>query len=305
MPPPCLGDLDGRLVAAADEGGRSKGDPLRDWERLGRRDRLIRARQALADHAGDVNRFIALGGERPSGRQDNVEVAERLLAAGRTSEALDWVRRPSRPGLRAMDMGDVADASAGADLLDRRRVRVEIWILIALGQKDEAQDLRWRTFEASLDDEILHEYVANLPDFEEFEALVRAFAYAEAHQHRYRSLGFFLAWPRLELAAKLVVDHRDSWAGQHYGALVPAAKALEHDHPIAATVLYRALLDDILTRARAPAYGHGARYLEKLDDLASGGLTVAGLTSHESYRGGLRRAHGRKTAFWSTVDVAD
>lgn len=302
LPPAHLPDIDARLATAAGESGPRKGDALRDWERLGRRDRLIRARQAIADHAGDVDKFIALGSERPSGRQDNVEVAERLLMAGRATEALDWIRRPGRPGLRAMDMVDVADASAGTEVLDRRRVRLETRILIALGQKDAAQDLRWRTFEASLDAEILREYVAHLPDFGEFDALARAFAYSEAHPHRYRSLDFLLAWPRLDLAAKLVVDHREAWAGQHYGALVPAAEALEHDYPVAATVLYRALLDDILARARSPAYGHGARYLAKLDDLEPEGLAGAGLVDHESYRDSLRRAHGRKAGFWSIVD---
>jgi hypothetical protein len=34
-----------------------------------------------------------------------------------------------------------------------------------------------------------------------------------------------------------------------------AAETLEPDHPLAATILYRALLDDILNRARSPAYG--------------------------------------------------
>jgi hypothetical protein len=302
LPAACLSELDARLAMSTEESAPSKGDVAREWERLGRRDRLIRARQAIADRTGDVDRFIALGNERPSGRQDNLEVAERLLGAGRFTEALDWVRRPGRPGLRAMDMADVADASAGTDLLDRRRVRLEIRILIALGQKDAAQDLRWRTFEASLDDDILREYVAHLPDFEEFDALARAFAYAEAHPHRYRSLGFLLAWPRLDLAAKLVIDHRQTWAGQHYGALVPAAEALEHGYPVAATVLYRSLLDDILARARSPAYGHGARYLAKLDELETEGLADTGMTDHETYRTALRRAHGRKLGFWSIVD---
>ena len=201
-----------------------------------------------------------------------------------------------------MDMEDVADATGGTDMPDRMRVRLEIRILIALGHKDAAQDLRWRTFEASLNPEILREYIAHLPDFEEFDALARAFAYAEAHPHCYRSLDFFLTWPRLDLAAKLVIDHRETWTGQHYGALVPAAEALVHDHPVAATVLYRALLDDILTRARSPAYGHGARYLAKLDEHEPDELAAMGLTDHDTYRAGLRKAHGRKTGFWSIVD---
>ena len=48
-----------------------------------------------------------------------------------------------------------------------------------------------------------------------------------------------------------------------------ATEQLEPDHPVAATILYRALLDDILDRARSPAYRHAARYLEKLDALSA------------------------------------
>jgi hypothetical protein len=83
---------------------------------------------------------------------------------------------------------------------------------------------------------------------------------------------------------------------------VPAAEALEHDYPVAATVLYRSLLDDILARGRSPAYGHGARYLAKLDELETKGLAEAGVSDHETYRAALRRAHGRKAGFWSIVD---
>ncbi len=143
---------------------------------------------------------------------------------------------------------------------------------------------------------------AHLGDFEEFDALDCAFAYAAAHADQHRALDFFLSWPRLDLAAKLVLARRETWAGQHYGLLLPAAVALEHDHPATATVLYRALLDDILHRARSQAYGHAARYLARLDDLANGDLASAGLIDHDAYRAGLRRSHGRKTGFWSLVE---
>ena len=279
-----------------------QGDARRDWERLGRRDRLVRARQVIADARGDVDAFIALGSERPDGRQDAMAIASRLLAAGRPAEALDWVRRPASRGIRAMSMADLADHAAGTDLSDREQVRLEIRILIALGRKNEAQDLRWRTFEANLDADILRDYVAHLGDFEEFDAMERAFGYAAAHHDQHRALGFFLAWLRPDLAAKLVLAHRDTWAGQHYGLLVPAAEALEHDHLVAATVLYRALLDDILARARSPAYGHAARYLAKLGDLDTIDLGAEGLSGHEAYRAGLRRLHGRKTGFWTLVE---
>jgi hypothetical protein len=305
LQPVQLASIDAWLKATVHENGGSGGGTTRDWERLSRRDRLIRARQAIADREGDVDAFIALEQDRSGGRQDSMAVAERLLAAGRGEEALEWVRRPARRGLRAMDQEDIANATSGSDLLDRQRVRLEVRILMATGQRDAAQNLRWRTFEATLDDDMLREYVSHLPDFEDFDALERAFALAETHPHRYRSLGFFLAWPRIDLAAKLVLDHRGTWDGRHYGMLVPAAEALEHDHPAAATVLYRALIDDILARARSPAYGHAARYLAKLDAMSVGEVAAAGLSDHQAYRAELRRTHGRKSGFWNMVDERD
>ncbi len=75
-------------------------------------------------------------------------------------------------------------------------------------QKDTAQELRWRTFEASLDDGILRDYVADLPDFEELDALDRAFAQAEAHPHQYRSLGFLPACSRRSSSSSTAIPGR-------------------------------------------------------------------------------------------------
>ena len=225
LPAAGLADVDGRLAAAVTACAGPKGDARRDWERLGRRDRLVRARQDIADTRGDVDAYIALDSERQEGRQDAIAVAERLLTAGRPVEALDWIRRPAPRGLRAMTMADVADGSAGLDLGDRERVRLEIRILSTLGRKPEAQDLRWRTFESALDAEILRNYVAQLGDFEEFDALDRAFASAAAHADQHRALAFFLAWPRLDLAAKLVLARRNAWGRT---ALWPARAGCRH-----------------------------------------------------------------------------
>lgn len=146
----------------------------------------------------------------------------------------------------------------------------------------------------------MRDYLAHLPDFAEFDALDRAFAYAAAYPHHYTALAFFLAWPRRNLAAKLVLDQRERWEGRHYGALVPAAEALEEAHPEAATVLYRALIDDVLSRARSPAYGHAVRYLTRLDALADR-IKTSDLSDHTHYQAELSKAHGRKAAFWSLV----
>lgn len=198
---------------------------------------------------------------------------------------------------------DLGDGTAGFDSRERERVRLEIRILEAMGNRDAAQVLRWKSFEAILDAAMLRDYVAHLPDFEEFEALDRAFAHAARFPHRYAALAFFLSWPRLDLAAKLVLEHRDAWDGRHYDVLAPAAETLEGTEPRAAAVLlYRVLIDDILKRARSPAYGHAARYLARLDAIAAEREPLLPqLPGHEAYRAGLRQAHGRKTGFWSLV----
>ncbi len=254
-----------------------------------------------ADVTGDIDAFIELEAQRPEGARDNLAVAERLLQAGRGAEALQWARRPNRPGLRAMDRYDLADASGGIDVLERRRIGLEIRILAALGDREAAQELRWKTFQATLDVDLLREYVAKLPDFEDEDALNGAFADVAAHPHRYRALVFFLDWPRLDLGSKLVLDHVADWNGGYYEVLAPAAEALEHDHPVAATVLYRALIDDILAKGRSQTYGHAARYFTRLAFLDADGFTSHPLVDHHAYVDALTKAHGRKFGFWSLL----
>ncbi len=297
----CLTHADVLLAASLKEAEPAS---AHDWAGQSRRGSLVRVRQAIADQVGDVDAFIALERERSGRGPDAIEVAKRLLAAGRASEALDWIRKPVRPGLRVMSLDDVADGFSGTDLRDRARAELEVHILAALGQHDAAQDLRWRTFEATLDAEMLREHLKHLPDFEDAEALERAFAHAAARPERYGALEFFLSWPRLDLAAKLVVDHHGIWDGRHYTVLIPTAETLEHDHPVAAAIIYRALLDDVLARARSPAYGHAARHLARLDDLDADAIAALGRPVHSAYRTALKRYHGRKAEFWAAVDAA-
>ncbi len=281
--------------------------PIKDWDRNWKKraqaDRIICLRQAIADCRQDVDAFIALEKSRPVGYHNTIAIAERLCDAGRHSEALEWVRKRGRPGLKVMTYDDLADGSNPRDVPDLARTRLEIRILEAMGDRTPAQDLRWKTFETTLDIGILRDHIARLPDFAEFDVLDKAFAHAIGFEHKYRALAFFLNWPRLDLAAKLVVDRRADWEGRHYEALLAAAEALEPDHPLAATILYRALLDDILNRARSPAYGHAARYLEKLDALAAHGDAASSIDPHHAYRAALSQKHGRKSGFWSLVKV--
>jgi hypothetical protein len=55
--------------------------------------------------------FIALEKRRPDGHHNTMAIAERLCDAGRHSEALEWVRKRGRPGLKVMTYDNLADGS--------------------------------------------------------------------------------------------------------------------------------------------------------------------------------------------------
>ncbi|TWB27250.1 hypothetical protein FBZ91_13529 [Nitrospirillum viridazoti] len=283
-------------------------DPQRkDWEAAlakvgGDRAAPIEVRQALAEARGDMDAVMALEAQLPSWRQNPMRLAERLLAAGRHEDALRWIRTEDKPN--RLIVATTAELMAGT--LPRRgshpdKIRLEAKILDAMKDRATAQALRWRGFEATLDAGLLRDYIDKLDDFQEFDELDRAFAVVAACKDPHRALDFFIRWPRLDLAASLVFARRGEWRGAYYEVLSDAAVALEDGFPLAATVLYRVLLDDILGRGVSAAYGHGARYLARLGALASRIETYADLDNHTTYALRVRKDHGRKASFWSQV----
>jgi len=69
-----------------------------------------------------------------------------------------------------------------------------------------------------------------------------------------------------------------------------------------ATLIYRALLDDLLRRGYSRAYDHGVRYLRSLDRLAAGISDWRDHQTHDTYFAGLKAKHGRKYSFWNRYD---
>lgn len=263
-------------------------------------DSILAVRQAIAVARQTLDLYLQLEQRRPTWQQNPVRVAETLLAAGRLDDALAWVRREEgKSRCRVVAVGE--DSLPGGRLHDVERIALETRILDARNERAAAQKLRWECFAATLHPQMLRDYLRKLEDFIEYEEQERAFALADAFRNPTLALDFFIGWPRLDRAAALVRSRRANWDGRHYESLVPAAEALAEAHPLAATILYRALLADILARAKSPAYGHGARHLARLDALASDINDWDGLDPHDAYRLALCQSHGRKTGFWAQV----
>lgn len=255
--------------------------------------------QALALHQNDMDTFLKLEGDKPENRRDTLAVATLLHAAGRHEDALEWVRmRPSSMRLLPVN-GEIM--SVGPEYGARERRLLEAEILERLKRREDAQALRWREFAETYDPAVLRLYLSKLDDFAEFDEMDRAFALVDDASDIYAALEFFISWPKLDRAAALVLRHEASWEGRYYEDLAPAADALSEQQPLAATVLYRVLINDILRRGIGVAYPYAALYLVELERLLPHLPEDARLKHHDDFMDDLRRIHPKKYSFWSAV----
>lgn len=278
---------------------------LKAWDKLlktqkAQCDNFRIVRQSIAEATGNVDHYVALELEKPEWQQNTVRVAEKLLAAGRLDEALEWVRRERKNGIRVMTTADLIK-DRPPQLYRTDQITLEARILEAQQNLPAAQALRWSFFEKTLNISMLRDYVRKLDDFLEDDELERAFAIVDAFVDADTALDFFIEWPKLERANRLVLAKQNQWDGRYYDSLANAAVILREKYPLSASILYRALLDDILGRGKSAAYGHGARYWEELALLASEISDWGETESHELYAAKIKKAHVRKTGFWAVV----
>ncbi len=112
--------------------------------------------------------------------------------------------------------------------------------------------------------------------------------------------GFLIETGRVDDAETYIIAYAKQLNGDFYSTLLELAKAmLKHDRLVAASVIYRALLDSILARAKSKYYHHGVSYLKKLDSLAQKVREWKEIDPHSLYLQNLRQKHKLKSSFWS------
>lgn len=250
--------------------------------------RLIKqSLQEIAAAEGDTDAYVAQYSAVELTRPHiAAEVAELHLSEGR-----------AEAGLAVL---------TGADLSQRREDDLRwdtayIACLLGMERLEEAQTHRWSVFCATLDAGVLRDYLKVLPDFEDVEVEDEAKAHALQFDDMATSLRFFLDWPDLIFAAKLVEDRAEELDGNHYQLLTPAAEALRDRHPRAAVLLWRAMIDHVLGEGRTTRYGHAADHL--MDCIAADlELTDYGrFPAHADFESYLRTRHKHKSSFWARV----
>ncbi|SMX50017.1 DUF6880 family protein [Maliponia aquimaris] len=266
---------------------RRRSDLARD-----NRDRTARIiLQDVADLQGDVDAWLArYTAEQLTFHTIAPQAAQRLLAAGRPGDALRLVQN----SLARQETGDRWFDTPDLDA-------VQFDCLEALGEEDALRAALWSRFEARLCAPTLRRYLARLPDFEDDEALLTAQAKVLAFPDVITALAFCLSWPDAALAARLVLSRAEELDGDAYEILTPAAETLAPEHPLAAVLVWRAMIRFALEKARSGRYGHAARHLASCVQADQAIVDYGEHPDHQAFVAALRTAHGRKSAFWSRV----
>ena len=183
----------------------------------------------LADAAGDIGAFRATcGDDALKSAPVAVELAQRYLAAGQVEEAGQALRAaaPTAAG-RGKPVVDFAWETLWIDYLERS------------GREEEAQAVRWESFERTLSAERARAFIARLADFDDVEAETRAFDIASAARDFRQGLAFLIDWPALPEAARMIERRSDEVQVDPGIAEFWAAK-LRRRFPKAAGILLRA-----------------------------------------------------------------
>ncbi len=217
-----------------------------------------------------------------------VDIARVYLESGDARTARSWLERiPESESFQAHE---------------RDALLLEVYGQLHDGKK--RTEVAWRVFKRSRSEESLQELLAVIgPDQRERVVADEVGLMLTEEDLSLSDLTFLIELGRLSGAEDYLLQRADRIDGDLYGCLLPPAEALDAGgRPLAATLIYRALLDSILERAQSRIYSHGVRYLKKLDALAKSISDWHGLEDHAAYTARLRDNHIRKRAFWSRYE---
>ncbi|MER0239796.1 DUF6880 family protein [Fulvimarina sp. MAC8] len=263
-----------------------------EFEAFSKRHRSDTALRAIADAEGDVDDFVARHSElERTVPSVAAEIADRLLQAGRSEDALE-----------ALSGVLESPEEIVTDFIEPEWEAAYIAALQAAGRPADAQAFRWLCFEKRLDVQMLKDYIARLPEFEDVETEAKVLASVGDREDPHDALGFFIEWPDLKRSADLVLDPERAWNGDLYHLLTPASERLSPSHPLAATRLLRAMIDFTLDEGRSSRYKHAARHLGECERLAAEIADFGFMEDHAAFVERLRQVHGRKRGFWNRVD---
>lgn len=215
-------------------------------------------------------------------------IAERLIRAGDLEGAAAALDR-ANPHASATSRGGKLSGAAPNDPGVQAWERVRIDLLEASGQGEAAQAARWEIFEQTLSIETLKAYLSRLADFDDVVAVDRAVEHALTHRPITAALRFLVEWSALEAASRLVLTRAGEIDGMAVEVLELAARRLETRFPLAASLVLRAMVQDVARFAQTGLYDRAQVWLMEAASLS---VQISDLGEHESHEAFAARIAG-------------
>ena len=117
-------------------------------------------------------------------------------------------------------------------------------------------------------------------------------------------MSFLVQIQEFEEVAKFVHARFNELNGRQYYTLRPAADLLQNTDPIAATLLYRKMIEPVLDETKSKYYNYAAKDLVTCGVLNSKIANWGTLQNHGEYLKVIETKHKRKISFWSEYKSA-
>jgi len=247
--------------------------------------------KSIADCQNDVEAYInacLLTTDKLSA-YEHLEVARRFIKQWKGKEALQWINE--------IDLTQNPNRNN-----DYHQLKIQAFELS--GEYDKAQQERLTWFEESLYPDVYGQILSHAkPEFKESFKLK---AIEQAFNFKYTStaLEFLIQAQEFEEAIKFTYLKLDQINGEQYHTLRPAADIFRKIDPLAATLLYRKMLQSIVDRAKSKYYNYAAKDLITCKNLSSEITNWGIYDDHDKYLQVLQVTHKRKVGFWREYEIA-
>lgn len=251
--------------------------------------KISRGLKSIADCRNNVDEYIQacrLNGAPIA--YDHLDIAKRLMNHWRAEEALQWLERmdiPSNHGWEA------------------QRLNLKIQALELNGDYALAQEERISWFDKSLSPELYGEVLKHskeeLKELIKVDAVLKALKFNEPHA----ALSFLIKTQEFEAAGKLIRQRLKELHGRDYSVLRSAAEILEESDPLAATLLYRKMMEAILEEAKYKYYNYAAKDYIRCGLLSTNIVKWEEFQSHDEFSTKLKEKHKRKSGFWDIYQI--
>lgn len=218
-----------------------------------------------------------------------MDIASTYFKSGDASKALEWIHRvPQDEGFQAAERDELL-----------------LKIFMKLKQKKEQEKVAWRMFRRRRSQSTLKRLLDVIGQEKREEVIAESLEeIVNESSLSHSSADFIIAIDRLDDAEKYLMDRKDQLDGNRYPSMLSFVEAMENSQRhYAASIIYRALIDSVLARAKSVYYHHGIRYLKKLVKLSNKVDEWHSSQNHGEYLESLRKDHFRKRAFWAKYNT--